>query len=401
MYKVVLVDDESYALKKLSAMALWNDLGFEIAAAFSDSQKALDFLRENRADVLVTDIKMPRVSGLELAKICQEQYPDMIVAILSAYHDFKYAQTAIKYCVFDFLTKPVVYTDVVNTMRRIKDALGRRASARVFMNTDSTLAIQKMFADSVRGAAISPAEISAKFQAAGIPIDADLWQCARMRLKIKGFDDYMERVWKYDILRFYKAVSSIITFESADCFSVMLKHFLGDGEFIIICKNDGIDRVTEEVADGLETSLKELLRLDCSVTAAGKYPSLNAMLREPPPDTEFDGRRKNEIIGKVIAYIEEHYSESITSNDVARHVNLSTKYFGNYFKRHVGENFVNFVNRYRIEKSIEFMADDRNTITAICEMVGFKNQTYFYNLFRKYYHLSPFKYKEKFFSGRK
>ena len=84
MLKVLLVDDEPFILQGLKILVDWNEEGFEIAGTASDGQEALDFLQLNQVDLIITDIKMPGMGGLELLeKIRKEKLSEAYFVILS------------------------------------------------------------------------------------------------------------------------------------------------------------------------------------------------------------------------------------------------------------------------------------------------------------------------------
>lgn len=85
----------------------WNSLGFELAADCQNGKEAIDYIKEHRVDVVLTDICMPHVDGMELSKYLYENYPDTQIIIFSGFSDFEYAKKAIQYKVSEYLLKPV------------------------------------------------------------------------------------------------------------------------------------------------------------------------------------------------------------------------------------------------------------------------------------------------------
>ncbi|WP_171645623.1 response regulator [Paenibacillus phytorum] len=116
MYKVLIVDDEKNIRERLVTSFPWNETGFQVIGSASDGQKALELIEQHVPHVVLTDIRMPEMNGLELAKAIQETYPHIKVLILSAYDDFKYAQDAIRFGVKGYLLKPVMKDEIVDVM---------------------------------------------------------------------------------------------------------------------------------------------------------------------------------------------------------------------------------------------------------------------------------------------
>lgn len=117
MLKVLLVDDEPFIVQGLSLLIDWEKEGCEIAATAQNGKEALAYLKENPVDLIIADIKMPEMTGLELLEtIRREQISDAYFVILSGYSDFAYAQQAIRYSCMDYVLKPVekeVLTEII------------------------------------------------------------------------------------------------------------------------------------------------------------------------------------------------------------------------------------------------------------------------------------------------
>ncbi|MFP4384095.1 MAG: response regulator [Spirochaetia bacterium] len=120
MRKVILVDDEPGVVEGLSVLIKWEDFGFEVAGTAEDGPEALELIREVAPDLVVTDIRMPEMDGLELikqAKSCCAAIPRFL--IISGHRDFNYAKKALTLGVDDYVLKPVYeenLTDVLNTI---------------------------------------------------------------------------------------------------------------------------------------------------------------------------------------------------------------------------------------------------------------------------------------------
>lgn len=240
MYKLILVDDEPMIAELLSSAYDWNSYGFDLVASFTSGEEVIKYMETHPVDVLITDVKMPKISGIDLAKYCCEQHPDVAVLLLSAHRDFEYARQALSYKVLDYLLKPINDESFAQSMQKLHDHL-----------------------------------------------------------------DAQERI-------------------------------------------------------------------------------LNR-----PSDYS-----KNMIINEAVSYIRENYKENLTADMVAKHVMISPEYFGVYFKKHYGENFVDFLRKVRMEAALEFLKDDSLTVASISEMVGYKSTTHFYENFQNCYGQTPASYRK-------
>ena len=130
MYRVLIVDDDPMILDGLCARPEWNAMGFEVAGCAEDGREALEWLAHNRADLVVTDIVMCNMSGLELARTLWERgYPARVV-LLSAHGEFDYARQGIVYGVAAYLLKPVRHEELLTVLNETASALENRREDR-------------------------------------------------------------------------------------------------------------------------------------------------------------------------------------------------------------------------------------------------------------------------------
>ncbi|WP_159888538.1 helix-turn-helix domain-containing protein [Paenibacillus puerhi] len=105
MYKVILADDYKSVLEYLTAKIPWQELGLELVAVCSDGEEALEACRRTQPDILITDIGMPLMNGLDLIEAARQDNPGLKTVILSCHEDFQYAQRAVKLSVNDYILK--------------------------------------------------------------------------------------------------------------------------------------------------------------------------------------------------------------------------------------------------------------------------------------------------------
>lgn len=113
--KAVVVDDEFNARKLLTVVIDWSEIGYEFVGEASDGNEALDLIDSLQPDVVITDINMPYMNGLELSRIVKERHPLTKIVIMTAYQEFEYAKKSVQLGVCDFLLKPL-QVDVVTKL---------------------------------------------------------------------------------------------------------------------------------------------------------------------------------------------------------------------------------------------------------------------------------------------
>lgn len=121
LLKVLLVDDELFITKGLSVLLDWEEQGFTIAGTAANGRQALTFLKKQPVDLIIADIQMPVMDGLELAEILRrDQISDAHIVILSGYSEFEYARQAMRFDCMDYLLKPVMTDQLTELLQKVR-----------------------------------------------------------------------------------------------------------------------------------------------------------------------------------------------------------------------------------------------------------------------------------------
>lgn len=120
MLKIFLAEDEVVVRETIKRMIPWEELGFELVGEAADGEMALPLLIRQQPDLLITDIKMPFMNGLTLARLAKKEIPRLKVVILSGYDDFNYAKQAIGIGVEDYLLKPITKNALIERLSEIR-----------------------------------------------------------------------------------------------------------------------------------------------------------------------------------------------------------------------------------------------------------------------------------------
>ncbi len=123
MLKVFLVEDETVIREGLQEKIPWEQYGFRLAGTAGDGEMALPLIRKTRPDVLITDIKMPFMDGLELSRIVHTEFPKAKIIVISGYDDFEYARSAIEVGVDQYLLKPITRSAIRTALLDMKERI--------------------------------------------------------------------------------------------------------------------------------------------------------------------------------------------------------------------------------------------------------------------------------------
>lgn len=243
--KIMIVDDEPKIRKGIKTL-LDGQRGFDVVGAYASAASALMDMPEKKPDSIITDIKMPEYSGLDLIERIRERDKKTQIIIISGYSNFEFAQQAIKYGVYRYLTKPTNPRELIEVLREIEG----KQETKLCGNEPET----------------------------GIYVNSD--------------------------------------------------------------------------ADNL-------------------------------------------LVRKAVNYIEIHYAEKIGLKSIADALYISPNYLSDLFKRHMKENFSDYLIRFRLKKACIYLKMPEYKVSDVSQLTGFRDAAYFSTVFKKIYNITPFEFKNK------
>lgn len=188
--RIMIVDDMPIFLEYLRGFIHWEDYGFQICAEASNGKEAYDKIEECYPDVILTDITMPYMGGLELAEKVTAQYPDIAVILITGNNEFEYARRALKIGVCDYIVKPFEKEELILSLLKLQDNMGK-----VIENTDTARdnihrEKEKVLRKAILGKEEDNIGIESKLQEAGISFTTDNYLMGCVRLQMEKDNDY-------------------------------------------------------------------------------------------------------------------------------------------------------------------------------------------------------------------
>lgn len=126
MYTVIVADDEEEIRRGIIRKVRWEELGFRVVGEAENGAEALEMVEKLEPDLLLTDIRMPFLSGIELARSVREVLPTVQIAFLSGFDDFSYAQQAIQYNIVSYMLKPISAAELEEELQNIKNVMDKK-----------------------------------------------------------------------------------------------------------------------------------------------------------------------------------------------------------------------------------------------------------------------------------
>lgn len=182
MYKLLLVEDEEDVREGIAQQIDWARHGFEIVEQAENGREAAEMIDRLQPDVVVTDIQMPFMNGLQLSEWIRSRHPNTKIIILTGYDEFEYAQKAIKLHIDEYILKPFSSQELVDVLLKVRGAIEAEIAEKenVFVLSEhyrkSLPVLREQFLSSLVSRRLRPAEIAAKSREYGIDLSGSLFQ---------------------------------------------------------------------------------------------------------------------------------------------------------------------------------------------------------------------------------
>ncbi|MCQ2505604.1 MAG: response regulator [Lachnospiraceae bacterium] len=189
MTKVFLVEDEYVVREGIKNKIAWAENGFDFCGEAADGELALPLIEKLRPEIVITDIKMPFMDGLEMSKIIRKEFPETEIVFLTGYAEFEYAKEAIKLGVAEYLTKPISGNDLMKVLKNIQKRIEEKQQEKdirqyylkeMAENTEKDK--KRLFVDLVSGGKHT-ADLILNARELGIEISASAYSILMLRIK--------------------------------------------------------------------------------------------------------------------------------------------------------------------------------------------------------------------------
>lgn len=359
MNRILIVDDERLIRSSLNKIIDQIEGGNVVSGLAEDGDSALAWLSRHYADLCVTDVRMPKVNGLELIKSINERYPWMYCIVVSSYDDFSYIQQSLQLGAVDYVLKPVDRELLRQAINRSRDKIRRSRYDHAH-----SLILKKL------------------------PHHRDLLIRWIEQVKTVRSDTMPMMV-----------VDTLETLESwvgADVYHLNLLAMVWLEVVNEELKKEKLDVVLDEgddIALGEAVLPIERMRSYFRLCAVRRLEEgANLLLDGSKAVKDQPGRKATEDVKK---YIDVHYASKITLQELADAAWVSRNYIAILFKKATGMTIWNYLVRVRMEKARELLLHSPLKVYEIANRVGYENSVHFSQLFKETYGLAPAEYKKR------
>lgn len=223
MLKVFLAEDEFVVREGIKTNIDWQGEGFVFCGEAADGELAFPMIQSEKPDIIITDIKMPFMDGLELSRLVKKELPQSKIIILSGHEEFSFAQEAIKIGVTEYLLKPINSTELIGVVKRVGDRImAEREEMKNLerykreMEENEIDNKRKLFNEMIQGT-LSLSQILEKGEKLGIELSAQQYQIVLLKYNLSNEEDNDEELCNIqkDIYKLNTRFENVIQFDRA------------------------------------------------------------------------------------------------------------------------------------------------------------------------------------------
>lgn len=391
MYKILFVDDERLIREGISNLIDWEQIAGQELILAENAKVALEYLEQEKYEIVVSDIYMQDMNGIELAKCIKEKWPDIVVILLSAYEDFDYARKAIEAGVFKYLLKPVIpeeLEDAVNeaiSYVKIHEETKKRIDYSQEVLEDYRRELKKgLWKDILSGNMRNEDEILERFNKMDIPQNI-----SPIYVVVYETDD--KSMFRQNQVEIDKVVSGY--------FEGYLDAIFVDNYIVILLKKEN----EKSILYGFSDLVKEMFHFEMYM-GEGKVVKDLSTLHVSVESAKYNiqknrANKKDEPTQIVFAAVEmirkEIENVNFNINTIANELYLTPAYFSRVFKRKMGMTCMEFIKNYRINLAKELLQNTDLSIQQISEKTGYATVYYFSQQFKQVTGESPGNFRKK------
>ncbi|TNJ63727.1 response regulator [Paenibacillus hemerocallicola] len=338
MFNVLLIDDEETVKRSLRKIIESKAPGFAVIGEAEDGAQGLERIGELRPDLVITDIRMPVMDGLELAQALRARGDAIELLIVSGHDQFQYARQALRFGVVDYLLKPLVPADVVAALGRTGDKI--RLARQEALDINGWLIAQRSRIGHLAHAVWMLQEERSFGLLAELERDVPSPRGAENRTR-----PYMT------------ALMMSLHAELAR---------LAEGQWEPVQARAPLPGQADRT--DWQGHVRELIDAFRSSRNFGVH----------------------HLVMKAVAYIDDRYTEETLSlSEIAEHVGVSPSHFSKCFKAELGVSYTDYLTELRMERAVRLLRDPSAKVYEVAQQVGYGDYSHFTKLFKKKYGFSP------------
>ena len=403
-YTVIVADDEDELRESVTMMIPWEALGFRLLGSAGNGLDALQLVEQLQPDLLLTDIRMPFISGIELARQVREIRPAMHIAFLSGYDDFEYAKQAIQYNIISYMLKPLTLDGLAAELKNIHSKIDKQYDnlrRHEMPRADRTAFAIPLLLEPYSYLPLPPGyEERLRTEACRCGLLRGMDDPARyVVLAASLFDADGSNVTDSDFVRMVAQVANKylrnFVFLANGRVNALLMGNPSDFEEYLHILGDEICQVAERVLDrraNVGVSRDTMLLGDLNTCYRKALEALRTT-EEGEGGVHFIGDLRkggSTLCERALDAIDRHYmDEDLSLVSLGTMLEVSPNHLSACIKKTTGETFINILIRKRMEAARELLLQTPLKVQEVARRCGYVDQHYFSYCFKKYCGTSP------------
>jgi len=360
MFKVMIVDDMEVMRRQIRRLPLWGDsTGFNIIDEAEDGQDALYKLQKQSIDLLITDIKMPRINGIELLREVYENNLATCVVFLSEHSEFNFAKEAIQYGIFDYLVKPVKAEELKALLQKVKSYIDEKQRAQVQLENLKDKLMEKIDVYYPSGHLNS--------------IIQHISEGNKKAIEVLGvMVDETAAALDYDGMR----IAIVLRRASSEILNRVKE------------KYEWIDKFVD-INCFVDTNLTCYSNIDC--TKKKMIEMLEAIIliiNRFIIDSD-----KSHLIKEICTCVMTNVENEISITKISESLFITKNHIGDIFKQETGMTVSEYITMVKIARAKQLVVEGSFMNYEIAQKLGYKDVEYFGKLFKKNTGLSPVQFR--------
>ncbi|WP_379319398.1 response regulator [Paenibacillus puldeungensis] len=385
---MMVVEDESIVRMGLHYMLDWEAYDVFWKAEASNGEEAWRLLQTQSFDIVMTDIRMPVMDGIELVRRIKEHYADIQIIVISSYNDFPKVQEALRLGVVDYLHKPTMDREEIEaSLQRLLERFKAKERPSDQDEWQASRQLRSSLLAAVSGGEEAGKDVQRSLERLG------LHRGFRIAIfRTEPSEPSSGVAGKTGPSRF-PSVESLIAGYAVHMEGSVLAARNGEELIWLTPAWSGGDLMDLDAWLGdVRRNVMNLLHVPLTCSSSGIYhgpESITQAYDEAVMGLAEQNVSSHQSVRLAKEYVDQNFQRDLSLSECARHVHVSTSYLSRLFAKEIGMNFNDYLNAKRLDHAKGLLRETNRKVHQISEDVGFLNPHYFSKLFKEYTGMTP------------
>ena len=382
--KVLIVDDEINVREVIRYFGNWEKYGITSISEASNGEEAIELIEEQSPEIIITDVKMPRMSGMEIIEWLDKFSYKGKVIFISGFDDYSYMRKAIQYSSFDYLLKPIEPASFNRTLEEAVNARRLEKEARDDKGPEVDEEIKRLQLSQIVTSACLGESFNLKEITAVLP--------SAYSYDISLFSFYQDH---YSGPYIQLLADELVKRRIGNAFSLQTDRNLG----LVITVEDQWLSVEEWMSNQFDIPSRYVKSppIQSLKNISDTYQGLQEAMENQKFSTvqrlnNLDAARR---MDDIVSYVETYYMEDLSLEKLSQLFFFSREHISRKFKKVTGMTLSKYMIKLRTDQAKKWLKETNESILSISLMLGYKDEKYFSKLFKKVVGQTPFEYRSK------